>query len=133
MADFLLELLSEAIPARMQARARNDLARLFAEQLDFLELALILPRAGEKDSSEQEHAGVERYGAQDAERPRELHFLSVLIPTLAIPILRTSSRTATTYLKSAPASLLMMTLASLAVDLSVWSLSGNCAIVIDQL
>ena len=33
MADFLLELLSEEIPARMQARARNDLARLFAEGL----------------------------------------------------------------------------------------------------
>ena len=33
MADFLLELLSEEIPARMQARARNDLARLFAESL----------------------------------------------------------------------------------------------------
>ena len=31
MADFLLELLSEEIPARMQARACNDLARLFAE------------------------------------------------------------------------------------------------------
>jgi glycyl-tRNA synthetase beta chain len=31
MADFLLELLSEEIPARMQGRARNDLARLFAE------------------------------------------------------------------------------------------------------
>ena len=33
MSDFLLELLSEEIPARMQARARNDLARLFAEAL----------------------------------------------------------------------------------------------------
>jgi glycyl-tRNA synthetase beta chain len=32
-ADFLLELLSEEIPARMQARARNDLARMFAEEL----------------------------------------------------------------------------------------------------
>ncbi|HEX6072049.1 MAG TPA: glycine--tRNA ligase subunit beta, partial [Sphingomicrobium sp.] len=31
MADFLLELLSEEIPARMQARARNDLARMFAD------------------------------------------------------------------------------------------------------
>jgi glycyl-tRNA synthetase beta chain len=31
MADFLLELLSEEIPARMQAKARNDLAGLFAE------------------------------------------------------------------------------------------------------
>ena len=31
MADFLLELRSEEIPARMQARARNDLSRLFAE------------------------------------------------------------------------------------------------------
>ena len=30
MTDFLLELLSEEIPARMQARARNELARLFA-------------------------------------------------------------------------------------------------------
>jgi glycyl-tRNA synthetase beta chain len=32
-ADFLLELLSEEIPARMQARARNDLSRMFAEGL----------------------------------------------------------------------------------------------------
>src|SRR6476620_6480979 len=31
MADCVLELLSEEIPARMQAKARNDLARLFAE------------------------------------------------------------------------------------------------------
>ncbi len=31
MADFLLEFLSEEIPARMQPKARNDLARLFAE------------------------------------------------------------------------------------------------------
>jgi len=33
MTDFLLELLSEEVPARMQARARNDLARMFAEQM----------------------------------------------------------------------------------------------------
>ena len=33
MTDFLLELLSEEIPARMQARARQDLARLFEEQI----------------------------------------------------------------------------------------------------
>jgi len=33
MADFLLELLSEEIPARMQAKASADLARLFTEQL----------------------------------------------------------------------------------------------------
>jgi glycyl-tRNA synthetase beta chain len=33
VSDFLLELLSEEIPARMQARARNDLARLFAESM----------------------------------------------------------------------------------------------------
>jgi glycyl-tRNA synthetase beta chain len=31
VTDFLLELRSEEIPARMQARARNELARLFAE------------------------------------------------------------------------------------------------------
>lgn len=34
MSDFLLELLSEEIPARMQDKARADLSRLFAEQLD---------------------------------------------------------------------------------------------------
>ena len=33
MTDFLLELLSEEMPARMQAKARNDLARMFAEGL----------------------------------------------------------------------------------------------------
>ena len=32
-ADFLLELRCEEVPARMQAGARNDLARLFAEEL----------------------------------------------------------------------------------------------------
>ncbi len=35
-ADFLLELLSEEIPARMQAGARNDLARMFAQEMDEL-------------------------------------------------------------------------------------------------
>jgi glycyl-tRNA synthetase beta chain len=39
MADFLLELLSEEIPARMQAKARNDLARLFAECTSAADLA----------------------------------------------------------------------------------------------
>jgi glycyl-tRNA synthetase beta chain len=34
MTDFLLELLSEEIPARMQAKARADLEKLFTEQLD---------------------------------------------------------------------------------------------------
>ena len=34
MAEFLLELLGEEIPARMQAKAAEDLARLFVEQLD---------------------------------------------------------------------------------------------------
>ncbi|MCY7338567.1 MAG: glycine--tRNA ligase subunit beta, partial [Sphingomonas bacterium] len=38
-ADFLLELLSEEIPARMQAKARNDLARMCAEQLAVAGLA----------------------------------------------------------------------------------------------
>ncbi|MGJ3647214.1 glycine--tRNA ligase subunit beta [Sphingomonas sp. GlSt437] len=34
MTDFLLELRSEEIPARMQSKAREDLARLFAAELD---------------------------------------------------------------------------------------------------
>ncbi|RYF96915.1 MAG: glycine--tRNA ligase subunit beta, partial [Caulobacteraceae bacterium] len=33
MADFLLELLSEEIPARMQEKASADLARLFTDEL----------------------------------------------------------------------------------------------------
>jgi len=36
VTDFLLELLCEEIPARMQAGARNDLARLFAEEMEGL-------------------------------------------------------------------------------------------------
>ncbi len=39
MADFLLELLSEEIPARMQAKARADLARLFEAELKAAGLA----------------------------------------------------------------------------------------------
>ncbi|HWU72536.1 MAG TPA: glycine--tRNA ligase subunit beta, partial [Sphingomonas sp.] len=34
MTDFLLELRSEEIPARMQDKARDDLARLFTAELD---------------------------------------------------------------------------------------------------
>ena len=34
MTDFLLELRSEEIPARMQDKAREDLARLFSAELD---------------------------------------------------------------------------------------------------
>jgi glycyl-tRNA synthetase beta chain len=40
MTDFLLELRSEEIPARMQARARNDLARMFAECTEQAGLAI---------------------------------------------------------------------------------------------
>jgi glycyl-tRNA synthetase beta chain len=39
MPDFLLELLSEEIPARMQGKAKQDLARLFSEQLSSAGLA----------------------------------------------------------------------------------------------
>jgi glycyl-tRNA synthetase beta chain len=39
MPDFLLELLSEEIPARMQTKAQQDLARLFSEQLSGAGLA----------------------------------------------------------------------------------------------
>jgi glycyl-tRNA synthetase beta chain len=34
MADFPARTAVEEIPARMQARARNDLARMFAEQME---------------------------------------------------------------------------------------------------
>ncbi|MEA3063817.1 MAG: glycyl-tRNA synthetase beta chain [Sphingomonadales bacterium] len=39
MPDFLLELLSEEIPARMQGKAQQDLARLFSEQISSAGLA----------------------------------------------------------------------------------------------
>jgi glycyl-tRNA synthetase beta chain len=39
MPDFLLELLSEEIPARMQGKAQQDLARLFSDQLSAAGLA----------------------------------------------------------------------------------------------
>src|SRR3954471_18921439 len=39
MPDFLLELLSEEIPARMQSKAQQDLARLFSEHLSSAGLA----------------------------------------------------------------------------------------------
>ncbi len=39
MPDFLLELLSEEIPARMQGKAQQDLARLFSEQLSSVGLS----------------------------------------------------------------------------------------------
>ncbi|MGI9484753.1 MAG: glycine--tRNA ligase subunit beta, partial [Geminicoccaceae bacterium] len=39
MAEFLLELLSEEIPARMQVRAKNDLAALICKALDEAELS----------------------------------------------------------------------------------------------
>ncbi|HEX8512645.1 MAG TPA: glycine--tRNA ligase subunit beta, partial [Allosphingosinicella sp.] len=39
MPDFLLELLSEEIPARMQGKAQQDLARLFSDQLSSAGLA----------------------------------------------------------------------------------------------
>ena len=75
MPDFLLELRSEEIPARMQAKAETDLARLFAEQLSAAglysqglqtyatprRLALIarglpIPSAGRDDSSRPPHS-----------------------------------------------------------------------------
>ncbi len=59
-ADFLLELMSEEIPARMQARARNDLARLFAEQLSAVSLA---------------HEGISTYST-----PRRLALIARSIP-----------------------------------------------------
>ena len=50
MTDFLLELRSEEIPARMQVKAKDDLARLFTEALAKAGLAgrgieLLPPRA----------------------------------------------------------------------------------------
>src|ERR1700761_2618233 len=45
MADLLLELLSEEIPARMQARAADDLKRLVTDKLKALDLAAASAKA----------------------------------------------------------------------------------------
>ena len=75
------------------------------------ERALVLLVVEEQDAAEQEDSRVQQRRRRRCRASQaELHFLSVLMPTLAMPILRTSSSTATTFLKSAPASLLMMTL-----------------------
>ena len=58
-ADFLLELLSEEIPARMQARARNDLARMLAEAL----AAAGLAHDGIDDLFDPAAAGADRRAA----------------------------------------------------------------------
>jgi hypothetical protein len=52
------------------------------------------------------------------------------MPTFAMPIFRASSRTATTFLKSAAAAPLTTTLGSFCDAFSVCSLNGSCAIVI---
>ena len=46
MTDFLLELRSEEIPARMQAKARDDLAKLFVAELDKAGLKAVFDAAG---------------------------------------------------------------------------------------
>src|SRR5262245_36759297 len=60
-ADFLLELLSEEIPARMQAKARNDLSRMFAEKLAEAGLS---------------HDGITAYST-----PRRLALIAKALPT----------------------------------------------------
>lgn len=59
-SDFLLELRSEEIPARMQAGARNDLARLFAEEL--------------------QKAGLSSEGIETFSTPRRLALIARAIP-----------------------------------------------------
>jgi glycyl-tRNA synthetase beta chain len=49
MAELLLELLSEEIPARMQARAAEDLKRLVTERLKESGLEFIEARASPPD------------------------------------------------------------------------------------
>jgi len=61
MADFLLELLSEEIPARMQDKARSDLARLFEAELG--------------------KAGLKAQGVETYATPRRLALIARGLPT----------------------------------------------------
>ncbi|MDP8913782.1 MAG: glycine--tRNA ligase subunit beta [Pseudomonadota bacterium] len=66
MPDFLLELLSEEIPARIQAKACQDLARLFAEQLAA--------------------AGLEAEGIETYATPRRLALIARRLPGETAPV-----------------------------------------------
>jgi glycyl-tRNA synthetase beta chain len=66
MPDFLLELLSEEIPARMQAKACQDLARLFMDQLKL--------------------AGLEADGIETYATPRRLALIARSLPTETAPL-----------------------------------------------
>jgi hypothetical protein len=66
MPDFLLELRSEEIPARMQAKAEADLARLFAEQLGA--------------------AGLYSQGIQTYATPRRLALIARGLPEATLPV-----------------------------------------------
>src|SRR3546814_18863053 len=61
MTDFLPELRSEEIPARMQAKARADLARLFAAELAHAGIAAgdLVPYATPRRGSEERRGGKE--------------------------------------------------------------------------
>src|SRR5262249_53818227 len=65
--------------------------RLLVEQLHLLERAVVDLVVEEEDPTEGDDRRVEEDGAEDAQYVAELHFLSVLIPTFRMPILRTSS------------------------------------------
>ena len=101
MADFLLELLSEEIPARMQAKARNELARLFAECTE---------RGGARDRRDRRSFDAAAAGADRARRRRahrgeprgnqgSAHLGAAAgarrVPAQDRPYARTSSRSAT--------------------------------------
>ena len=106
---------------------------LRAQELDRAQGAVVLLVVEEEDPAEEQDHAVREDRAEDAQHRRELHFLSVLMPTFSMPILRTSSRTATTCLKSASASLFRITLGSCDVALNVCSFIGSWAIVIFSL
>ena len=83
MTDFLLELRCEEIPARMQLKASDDLARLFTEELakaglkpasidSFVtprRLALVIADVPKKSPAISEEKKGPRVGAPDAARP----------------------------------------------------------------
>ena len=75
MAEFLLELMSEEVPARMQRRASDDLKKMFAERLGALELeysrieTFVTPRRLTLVAADLPHAQPDR--RQERRGPRE--------------------------------------------------------------
>src|SRR6185436_7920357 len=105
------------------------LSRAVVDQLDALADDARLRLLEEQEASEEKENGMDRGRGDEPLQCALHHFFSVEMPTLEMPIFRASSKTATTFLKSASPAAFTTTFGSFCDALSVWSLKGSCAVV----